>query len=135
MHFPIELPAHILKMATRLNINPADIQEHFIHGHGHGGQKVNKTASCVQLIHTPTNTEIRCQAHREQHKNRAEAYTLLIEKLHEEQVTQQRIQDYEKHLERAQHHERSWGAKRKMVDDKKHRGEIKKGRGEGGQGD
>ncbi len=80
-HFPVPLPAHVLAMAAACFVRPEHIDEHFIRGHGHGGQKKNKTSSCVQLIHRPTGTEVKFQAHREQRRNRIEAYTLLIEKI------------------------------------------------------
>ena len=38
----------------RLGIREDELEEHFIRGSGKGGQKINKTASCVQLIHPPS---------------------------------------------------------------------------------
>ena len=56
-----------------------------MHGSGKGGQKINKTSSCVVLKHLPTGIEVRCQKHREQSKNRLSAYKILLLKI-EEQV-------------------------------------------------
>lgn len=83
MNFPVDLPPHLLALAQQFGIVSEDIEEHETRGHGHGGQKINKTSSCVQLRHVPTGEEVRCQEHREQSKNRVSAYTLLIEKLAE----------------------------------------------------
>src|SRR3990167_3407103 len=83
MNFPFDLSPDLLAMAAALVIRPEDIDEHFIRGGGHGGQKINKTASLVQLIHRPTGIEVRCQVHREQSKNRLSAYKLLILKIEE----------------------------------------------------
>ncbi len=56
-----ELSEHYLKKALVLGIKPDDIIEQFIRGSGKGGQKINKTASCVLLKHGPTGIEVRCQ--------------------------------------------------------------------------
>ena len=40
--------------AVPVELDPNDIEESFIRGSGNGGQKINKTASCVQLKHLPT---------------------------------------------------------------------------------
>ena len=50
----------LLKM-QELNIHEADLIEKFILGSGKGGQKMNKTSSCVYLKHIPTGIEIKCQ--------------------------------------------------------------------------
>ena len=47
-----------------------DLEERFVLGSGSGGQKVNKTSSCVYLKHLPTGTEIKCQESRSREKNR-----------------------------------------------------------------
>ena len=83
--FPVELKQAYLDKAIRLKILAEDINESFILGSGSGGQKLNKTASCVQLKHGPSKITIQCQASREQAKNRLHAYRMLIDKI-EEQV-------------------------------------------------
>ena len=47
-----------------LDIKEEDIVEKFIRGSGRGGQKINKTDSCVYLKHLPTQIEIKCQESR-----------------------------------------------------------------------
>lgn len=69
--------------AARAQIDARLIEENHIRGSGHGGQKINKTNSCVQLVYPPLEIEIRCQEHREQHRNRTAAYHRLIEKVEE----------------------------------------------------
>ncbi|KJU82407.1 peptidyl-tRNA hydrolase-like protein [Candidatus Magnetobacterium bavaricum] len=64
-----------------LNIRESDIEESFIRSSGNGGQKVNKTASCVYLKHTPTGTEVKCMKDRSQSINRFLARRLLVEKI------------------------------------------------------
>ncbi len=81
MNFPIVLPPDHLKKAQELKINPDKISEKFICGSGPGGQKINKTANCVQLKYLPLEIEVKCQKHRERERNRLSAYKLLIRKI------------------------------------------------------
>ncbi|KAJ2535194.1 hypothetical protein GGH19_000280 [Coemansia sp. RSA 1807] len=58
-----------------------DIDEKHVRGSGNGGQKINKTSSCVQLMHRPTGTIVVCQDTRSLQQNRKIAYKRLKEKL------------------------------------------------------
>ena len=53
-----------------LGLRKADLEEKFIHSSGPGGQRVNKTASCVYLKHVPTGLEVKMQQERQQRLNR-----------------------------------------------------------------
>ncbi|MBU4343603.1 MAG: peptide chain release factor-like protein, partial [Candidatus Omnitrophica bacterium] len=53
------------KMAL-LGIKEADLEEKFIRSSGKGGQKVNKSSTCVYLKHKPTGIEVKCQKERSQ---------------------------------------------------------------------
>lgn len=53
-----------------LQIKEAEIIEKFIRGNGRGGQKINKTSSCVYLKHQPTGLEVKCQQERSREMNR-----------------------------------------------------------------
>jgi protein subunit release factor B len=66
-----------------LGIQEKDIEEKFIRSQGKGGQKVNKTSSCVYLKHTPTGIEVKCQKARSQAMNRFFARRLLSDKIDE----------------------------------------------------
>jgi len=63
----------------RLGIREEDLEERFVLGSGGGGQKINKTASCVQLEHRPTGMEVTCQDTRSREKNREIARRRLCE--------------------------------------------------------
>jgi peptide chain release factor len=66
-----------------LGIQEKDIEEKFIRSQGKGGQKVNKTSSCVYLKHTPTGIEVKCQKARSQAMNRFFARRTLSDKIDE----------------------------------------------------
>lgn len=67
----------------KLGIREEDLVEKFIRGSGHGGQKINKTASCVYLKHEPSGIEIKCQQDRSRVMNRYLARRELCEQLEE----------------------------------------------------
>ena len=128
MNFPIELPPHFLLKAGELKVFPWDIVEHFVRGSGKGGQKINKTSSCVLLKHIPTGIEVRCQKHREQSKNRLSAYKLLLLKI-EEKIMGARSERAKKIFKlKKQKQKRSKRAKEKMLEAKHKRRDIKKAR-------
>jgi len=64
-----------------LGIEEKDIEEKFIRSQGRGGQKVNKSSTCVYLKHVPTGIEVKCQKARTQAMNRFFARRLLAEKI------------------------------------------------------
>ncbi len=66
-----------------LGILEDDLVEKFIRGTGHGGQKINKTSSCVYLKHRPTGLEVKCQAGRSRAMNRFLARSELCDQLEE----------------------------------------------------
>src|SRR3989442_6874781 len=68
------------KMAA-LGIFESDIDESFVRSSGAGGQHVNKTSTCVQLVHRPTGLSVKCQQDRSQSVNRYLARRLLVEKI------------------------------------------------------
>ncbi len=58
------------KRMTDLGILDSDLFEKFVRGSGAGGQKINKTSSCVFLKHLPTGIAIKCQVERSREMNR-----------------------------------------------------------------
>lgn len=75
------------KQMESLQIKENDLVEKFILGSSKGGQKLNKTSSCVYLMHLPTKTEVKCQKSRSRAENRFFARRQLCEKI--EQPTSQ----------------------------------------------
>jgi protein subunit release factor B len=64
-----------------LNIHEKDIEEKFIRSSGRGGQKVNKTSTCVYLKHIPTGIEVKYMKERNQSLNRFLARRELVKRI------------------------------------------------------
>ena len=64
-----------------LGINEKEIQEKFVRSSGRGGQKVNKTSTCVYLRHIPTGVEVKCMKERSQSLNRFLARRELVKQV------------------------------------------------------
>ena len=71
----------LTRRMEELGIREEDLDERFIRGSGSGGQKINKTSSCVWLIHLPSGLEVKCQETRSQVANRFFARRELCEKM------------------------------------------------------
>lgn len=115
----------LLQRMTALGISENDIEETFVRSSGPGGQKVNKTSSCVQLLHVPTGIAVKCQQERSQVLNRFLARRLLLDKIEEKQngfveKEKERIEKI-----RRQKRKRSRRAKEKILAAKHHQSEKK----------
>jgi protein subunit release factor B len=109
----------------RLGIRMDECVEKFVLGSGSGGQKINKTSSCVYLKHLPSGIEIKCQESRSREMNRYLARRQLCERIEEqiEGAASKKQQEIEKI--RRQKRRRSKRAKEKMLEAKKVQSEKK----------
>ena len=68
-------------LPEKFNLNWKDVEISIQNGDGPGGQKRNRTMSCVQMKHVPTNTIVRVDVTRSQHQNKAMAAEILATRL------------------------------------------------------
>ncbi len=107
-----------------LGIRESDLDETFVRSSGAGGQHVNKTASCVQLVHRPTGIAVKCQQDRSQAMNRYLARRLLVEKIEAERLGRQSAEQQKWEKIRRQKRRRTRRGKEKMLADKHRRSQT-----------
>jgi protein subunit release factor B len=76
-----EKDAALRERMERLGVREEEFRETFIRSSGPGGQKVNKTATCVFLVHLPTGLSVKCQQERSQALNRFLARRILLDRI------------------------------------------------------
>lgn len=69
---------------STVNIDPNDVTIQYTRAQGNGGQKVNKTNSCVIITHIPTGTQFKVQDNRQRSKNEEIAWIKLKQKLEDD---------------------------------------------------
>ncbi len=87
-------------------IDEKDLKVDTYRASGAGGQHVNTTDSAVRITHIPTGTITQCQNQRSQHKNKAEALSMLKAKLYQKELLKK---EQEANLQNASKTEIGWG--------------------------
>ena len=109
----------------RLGVQESDLRETFIRSSGPGGQKVNKTSSCVSLVHLPTGLSVKCQRERSQALNRFIARRVLLDRIERLQTGLRAQEKMEREKIRRQKRRRSRRAKEKILLEKHRQAEKK----------
>ena len=116
----------LLERMRQLQVSEKDLEETFVRASGPGGQKVNKTSSCVFIRHIPTGLSVKCQRERSQALNRFLARRILLDKIKRLQkgIVSSEKERIEK--KRREKRKRSKRAKEKILKEKHHQTERKK---------
>src|SRR6185436_8837421 len=110
-----EKEAQLARRMLELGVREADIEESFVRSGGHGGQNVNKTSTCVMLLHRPTGFQVKCQDTRQQGLNRFLARKLLLDKIEEDRKRRADAERARLEKLRRQKRGRSAGARERML--------------------
>jgi peptide chain release factor len=121
--------AQLEQRMNALAVRESDLEETFVRSGGAGGQKVNKSSSCVMLLHRPTGLRVKCQTSRHQALNRFLARRLLLDKIERMQKGFLAAERSEIEKIRRQKRKRSVRAKQRLLADKARQGEKKRLRG------
>ena len=125
----IDVPRHVLADRMRkLEISETDLKETFARSSGPGGQNVNKVSTAVTLRHLPTGLSVTVQDSRSQALNRKLAWERLLDAIENAREEQRMAEVARREKERRTKSPRPAALKRKILESKRRRAELKKQR-------
>ena len=125
----IDVPRHVLADRMRkLEISETDLKETFARSSGPGGQNVNKVSTAVTLRHLPSGISVTVQDSRSQALNRKLAWERLLDAIENAREEQRIAEVARREKERRTKSPRPAALKRKILESKRRRAELKKRR-------
>jgi peptide chain release factor len=117
--------AELAARMRALGVRAEDIDESFVRSGGAGGQHVNKTSTCVVLVHRPSGVRVKCQTERSQSLNRFLARRMLLDKIERRMTGEVSAERARIEKIRRQKRRRSRRAKERMLAEKARHSEKK----------
>jgi protein subunit release factor B len=118
----------VVERMARLGIHDVDLEETFARSSGPGGQNVNKVATAVTLRHCPSGVSVTVQDSRSQAVNRKLARERLVDAIESAREERRAAEIAEREKARRRKSPRPAALKKKILEGKRKRGELKRQR-------
>ena len=129
MRSPSDFQTFRQERLTRLRLRIEDFEEKFARSSGPGGQNVNKVSTSVTVKHIPTGRAVTAQDTRSQAQNRQLAWERVFEAIEAARREEKAAARSEREKERRRNAPRPYGLKKRILEQKRRRGEVKRMRG------